>query len=158
MAASKDKAAISLLLCRANSRLCGLPVEAVIETMRPLPIAALPEMPEFVLGISTIRGKPVPVVDVGRLLGAAQGSDATRFVTIRTGARQTALAFDSVDGIYTIARQSLSALPPLLRGMRDGVVEHIASLDSDLLLVLRSVNIIQEPIWSSLVVQGAQER
>jgi len=57
------------LVCRVVELVCALPLEAVIETMRPLPIDALGAMPPFVLGVSVIRGAPVVVVDAGLLVG-----------------------------------------------------------------------------------------
>jgi purine-binding chemotaxis protein CheW len=47
-----DAAAQSWLLCRAGGRLCALPVESVIETMRVLPIEKIAQAPEFVLGFA----------------------------------------------------------------------------------------------------------
>jgi purine-binding chemotaxis protein CheW len=75
------------LLTRVGSRTCAVPVELVSETMRPLPIAPLAAMPPFVLGLSVVRGTPVPVIDAPRLLGATGSVKPGRFVSIRVGAR-----------------------------------------------------------------------
>ena len=56
------------LLCRVDTRLCALPLESIIETTRPLPIEPVAGAPDFVLGLSVVRGSAVPIVDAGRLL------------------------------------------------------------------------------------------
>ena len=45
--------------------LAALPLEHVVETMRPLPVEPLGDAPRFILGLSIVRGEPIPVVDVG---------------------------------------------------------------------------------------------
>ena len=57
------------LIFRVLDRLCALSLGHVVETMRPLPIEPLAAAPHFVLGLATIRGSQVPVVDAGRLIG-----------------------------------------------------------------------------------------
>src|SRR5580692_5756315 len=71
------------LLCRVQARWCALPLRHVIETMRPLPTSPIPGAPAFVDGLAVIRGAPVPVVSLSRLLGATT-TQATRLVCVRT--------------------------------------------------------------------------
>jgi hypothetical protein len=46
----------SWLLCRAGNLLCALPIEHVIEIMRPLPVEQIAGAPHYVRGLSIIRG------------------------------------------------------------------------------------------------------
>ncbi|HZE91839.1 MAG TPA: chemotaxis protein CheW, partial [Rhizobacter sp.] len=73
-------AALSVI-CRVQGRLCALPLSHVVETMRPLPTETIAGAPDFVCGLAVIRGAPVPVVDLARLLGATD-TQARRFVTV----------------------------------------------------------------------------
>jgi len=68
-AAEEEAASTACLLCHVGSFVCALPVEHVVEIMRPLPIRHLEDVPPFVLGVALVRGAPAPVVDVARLLG-----------------------------------------------------------------------------------------
>ena len=63
-----DVSSASWLLCRAGARLCALPLQNVMETMRLLPIEPVAGAPRSVLGLCPIRGAPVPVVDLQSLL------------------------------------------------------------------------------------------
>ena len=78
------------LVCRCGAQACALPIEHVVETSRPLPIRDLAGTPEYVLGVSMLRGEPVPVVDGGRLMGSG-GSPVGRFVSLRVESRRVAL-------------------------------------------------------------------
>src|SRR5882757_3377917 len=106
-----------LLICRAGSKMCGLPLEHVLETMRPLPVQPLAQMPDFVLGVAVIRGRPTPVVDTRQLLGSPAEHPPGRYVTLGVGehaARVTAFALDSVLGVRDVDATALSGLPGLL--------------------------------------------
>jgi purine-binding chemotaxis protein CheW len=138
-----DRVADVWLICRVQTRLCALPLDHVIETLRPLPVEPVAGAPPFVLGLTVIRGVPLPVVDVARLLGA-DGAKTERFVTAMAGNRRVVLAVDHVLGVRTVAPQSLHALPSLLHTADVDVISAIGLLDAELLLVLRSARLLPE--------------
>lgn len=119
----------------------------VIETMRPLPIERLPDVPHYVLGLSLVRGLPTPVVDVNRLLGDEGGGPLTRFVTVRAGERVIALAVGGVVGVGEIGPEALSAGAPLTEAALAGAVGAIGRLDRELLIVLESARIVPDDVW-----------
>jgi purine-binding chemotaxis protein CheW len=131
------------LVCRVRARPCALPLDRVVETMRPLPIEPVAGSPTFVQGLSVIRGSPLPVIDTARLLGHPT-EDAERFVIVRVDGRQVALAVGGVLGIRTVPRGSLHALPPLLCGTDAQAVAAVGLLDAELLLVLRSARLLPD--------------
>jgi purine-binding chemotaxis protein CheW len=131
------------LICRVQTRLCALPLEHVIETLRPLPVEPVAGAPPFVLGLAVIRGAPLPVVDAARLLGAADAK-AERFITVDAGNRRIALAVGRVLGVRAVAPESLHALPALLHEADTDVIAAIGLLDAELLLVLRSARLLPE--------------
>ncbi|NVB81931.1 MAG: chemotaxis protein CheW [Kofleriaceae bacterium] len=131
-----------VLTCRIGRRRCALPIEAVIETMRPLPLEPIADGHETVLGVAVIRSKPTVVVDLGRLLGG-ESMPPARFVTIRTGPRTVALAVEEVLGVETLAEGALHALPPLLATSSSAVVS-LGNVDRDLLVVLEASRLAPE--------------
>ena len=137
------------LICRVRTRLCALPLERVGETMRPLPIEPISGSPHFVAGLAIIRGNLVPVVDAAKLIGAEESRPA-RFVTVKAGDHQVALAVDGVLGVRRILSGSLHDLPPLLRDSSSEVVAAIGTLDAELLLVLHTTRLVPEAFWSGL--------
>jgi purine-binding chemotaxis protein CheW len=145
------------LLCQVGSRIGALALKDVRETMRPLPIEPLNGMPPFVLGLAVVRGTPVPVIGGHRLLSPFQSvlaGTASRFVTLKLGQRTAALAVDAVLEVRSIARATLTEIPPLLRESEAELVAAIGTLDADLLLVLEAARLIPESIWSAIERSG----
>lgn len=145
----------SALLCRVATHMCALPLAHVAETMRPLPTQSLAGAPEFVRGVAVIRGAPVPVVDVARLLGAPDATPSRRYVTLRAGARTVALAVEGVEGVSSLDELATTELPPLLRDVSHATVTAIGALDSELLLVLESAHIVPDSVWAELDRRGS---
>ena len=143
-----------LLACRVGTKICGLPFDRVIETMRPLPTEPLAQMAGFVSGVALIRGRPTPVVDARKLLGSDGEPPPERYVTLSVGdaaaPRVAALAVDAVLGVRDVATETLESLPGLLRDERSEAVAALGTLDAELLLVLEGARLLPEAIWQGL--------
>ncbi len=133
--------------------MCGLPLEHISETMRPLPLEPINGMPPFVLGLSIIRGAPLPVVDLPHLMGQESGARRTRLVVVKVKERCVALAVDLVLGIGRTPGDA-AALPPLLRDANAEFVSTVASLDSQLLVLLESGLILAASAWQAFENRG----
>ena len=136
----------TVLLFRAAGRRCALPVERVVETMRPLPYEAIAGGPDFVPGVALVRGAPTPVLDLGGLLDGVRREVAAagRWVTVRAGARSVALAVEEVLGVAQLAAAGEQGLPPLFQGSAGAGVRALGRLDGELLTILESARVVPE--------------
>jgi len=154
MSGGGSAASSSWLLCRTGTLLAALPIEDVVETMRVLPVEPVAGAPPYVMGLSIIRGEPVPVVDIGLIVSGAPGR-ATRLVTVRAGARVIALAADEVVGIAGFAAGTLGRIPPLLRDAATETIAGLGALDAELLVLLRTTRLVPADILARLDGQRA---
>jgi purine-binding chemotaxis protein CheW len=143
VAAAADDGAVTRnwLLCRAGSHRLALPMPAVIEIMRMLPIEEIAGAPPLVVGLCVIRGAPVAVIDTARLFGD-EGARYQRLVTVRTGDRVVAFAANEVLGVEAIAAQAVEDLPPLLRS--GDIIAAIATRDEDLVFFLQAARAVPD--------------
>jgi purine-binding chemotaxis protein CheW len=146
---------IPALIVRGRSQICALRLTDVIEIMRPLALQPLRAMPSFVLGLSVIRGLPVPVVALDSLLSEAAGAPTPigRFVSLRAGERRLALAVGAVVGVVDLERSRLSEMPPLLGQSDAELVDQLGLLDSQLLVVLSAARAMPEGSWQDIAAQ-----
>lgn len=138
------------LVCRSGTCLCALPIEQVLETMRPLPTSALSAMPPFMMGATIVRGAVVPVLNLAQLVGGTEKGGPTRFVTLSLGARTVALAVEHVLGVRTLNAQAVDDIPLLLQAVDTGSIAAITILDAELLLFLRSARLVPDSLWAAL--------
>jgi len=144
----------SMFLCSVGSCFYAIPIEHVVETMRPLPIEPIPGAPEFVSGLAIVRGVPLPVVSASRLLRGAVTTRPGRFITLRAGDRRVVLAVDGVLGVRHLSSASTQELPPLLRDAAAEVVARLGALDAQLLFVLRTMQLVPESLMSSFAARA----
>ena len=148
----RDARANRCLVVRDQRHVCALPLEYVIETMRPLPVEPIAGMPPFLLGVSIIRGLLTPVIDLGAMLGTP-GLGAERFVTVRACDRQVALSVGAVLGVREIDEATIQELPPLLQGSSQDVIEMMGTLDGEMLTVLRASWELPDEVWEAIAAQ-----
>jgi purine-binding chemotaxis protein CheW len=142
------------LLYRGGTCLHAIAIKHVIEIMRILPVAAVADAPRYICGLCVIRGSPVPVVDIGLLVGG-QAAPTERLVTIRTGSRMIALAVEGVLGIRDVGSGTLRQLPPLLGDVPSQAIDAIGILDAEMLFILHATRIVPEDVLDHLDIHGA---
>lgn len=151
----------AMLLSRVGDMVCAFPVDSVVETMRPPAVEPLGRAAEPALamieGLAIIRGAPVAVVDLRRLLGAPAGP-ARRAVVVRIADRRLAAVVDDVIDVRRIDHAALTALPPLLGGAARDCVSAIAARDGQLLAVLDTARLVPEHSWRALAVHTTASR
>lgn len=154
----------AMLMTRVGRVTCALPIEHVVETLRPLPVEPLGACDDQALalieGVAMIRGAAVPVVDARKLLGFP-AAPATRFVVVRAGQRRIALAVDAVHDVVAIDREVVSGLPPLLGGVggdRATAIAAIGARDAGLMIVLDAARVVPEDSWRALERSRSAER
>jgi len=138
------------LIASAGGSRCALPLASVTEVMRMLPLTALTGLPEYVLGITTIRDAAVPVLQLDKLLGHTISRNPERLILLTVAKRKVALAVDSIAGIRQLHLAPLSELPPLLQSVNTRLVDALGTLDAQLLIVLNAARIVPDEVWTEL--------
>ena len=115
----------------------GIPVEAV-EEVAPLPekLARLPNAPAFVLGVMTIRGALIPVIDQGLRFGAGPGTGrARRVIVVRIGELQAAFVVDAITQLARIDAAEVRPAPDL-GNSETRVFDRVAQLGHRIILIV----------------------
>lgn len=159
METDPSKTLQNVLLVRAGAQTCALPLAQVVEIMRPLPVCALADAPEVVRGLAVIRGAALAVVSLDQVLlpraGSAPPAGAARFVVVRTGSAQVALAVEEVLGVRQVRASLLRQIPPLVQHAAREAIDAIAALDSELLLVLKTGRLVPDEVRDTLAAAVA---
>lgn len=145
-----DGSLATALVFRAGPLFCALPLDEVIETMRPLAIQPLAGTAPFVRGLSIMRGAPAPVVDVAQLLLGDDVGTVRRFVAVGTDRGPVAFATGEVLGIRSVGDAGATRQhAELLGGAPMRLVAAVGTFDSAPLLVLQSMRVLADEIWAA---------
>jgi purine-binding chemotaxis protein CheW len=163
MSESSDRLAVSCasagrvraLIVSSGARNWALPLHCLRETMRPQPVERVHGADEYVLGLSRIRGETVPVVELSRLIGELP-EQHKRYVTVKAGERDVAVAVADVIGVCELDAAEFTALPSLVSSARSHVIEAIAYRDTRLIAVLDATRLIPAEAWEKLAAVEAR--
>ncbi|MBI2601726.1 MAG: chemotaxis protein CheW [Deltaproteobacteria bacterium] len=141
----------TLVLCvQSENNICAIPVRDISEIMRPMPREVLPDSPHFVIGMSVIRGRPVPVVDFSSLIGLKRSSQFGKYVVLNLESRKVALAVENVLGIKNLSLEFMEKLPPLLQNVHPDIISAIGTLDEDFLILIQTPKLVSIDAWEKI--------
>jgi purine-binding chemotaxis protein CheW len=124
--------------------LCGsdyaVPVRDIAEIGSIPAISRIPNVPEFVRGLTNLRGEVVPVLSLQLLLGVqdapSYGKGRVLFLQSRDGIAATALLVDDVKGIQRIPSQQLEQVTGLMDDKVTSVLRGVHGRGDRLLNIL----------------------
>jgi purine-binding chemotaxis protein CheW len=108
----------------------ALPIARVREILRPGAITRLPSAPAHVRGITNVRGRIVPVVDLREMLGlgASETTARSRILLVELAQRVVGVLVDAVSQVLRFPSTAVSQV--------EGEADAVARLDDRLIIVL----------------------
>jgi len=83
----------------------AVPIARITEILKPLPITPVPRAPRFVVGVMTVRGRLVTVIDLRKRLRVRESpmDTKTRILITDTGEERVGLLVDEVMQVHRLA-------------------------------------------------------
>ena len=90
-----------------------LPVDDVREVLKSRELTIVPNSPPHVLGVTSIRGTVLPVIDIGRRLGLppAVRDEKARIIIISPDDEDAGIVVDRVTGVVRISPDAIRPAP-----------------------------------------------
>ncbi|GAB6877119.1 chemotaxis protein CheW [Thermaerobacter litoralis] len=146
-----------LVLFRLAGEDYGLDVGCVREIITWQPPTRVPRTPPFVEGIINLRGHIIPVLDLRRRLGLAQGERerSTRIVVVELGATVVGLVVDAVSEVIRLPGGTIEP-PAEVLAVDASFIEGIARHGDRLILVLQPQQVLAPAEWQAVqAIPGA---
>ena len=125
-----------LLVFRVGTRTFGAEAHHVYEVVVSDSITPVPTARSFVLGITLVRGRLVPVISLGELLGFQSRDDGAptlpRLLILRDGSLEVAIMSDATLGLYDVDVTDIGSSS----GARPDCIAGELEFRGDLLLLL----------------------
>lgn len=109
----KGPSEIELLAFKLGREMYAVPIDQVREVMKLWAVTPVPNSPGHVLGVTTLRGAVLPVIDLGRILGIPEGQrdDKSRIVVASINDERTGIVVDRVQGVMRIREDEIRPAP-----------------------------------------------
>lgn len=116
----------------------GVSLLEIREIIKPRPVTEVPGMPGFVLGVISLRGTIIPVLDLRLRLGLAIGEPCgrERIIIARKGEGMCGLLVDEVFQVLGLSGTEIGKAPPVLEGIDREFVRGIGRHGERMLILL----------------------
>jgi purine-binding chemotaxis protein CheW len=112
----------------------ALPIQSVHEIIRYVTPRAVASRQDWVKGVINLRGRIIPIYDLGAHLGVGSTPDAdSRIVILDTGSETLGVIVDGVDEVLTVSEQQLERVPTA----DTAAIDSIAKLGERLVVLLK---------------------
>jgi purine-binding chemotaxis protein CheW len=122
----------------------GVDILAVHEILRYPELTRLPNVPEYIQGVITLRCNVIPVIDVRLRFGvpSAEVTDLTRIIVIETNEKLVGLLVDNVYQVVRIPHSNIDQPSELIEGVSEEFITGIGRLKDRLIIILNLTNIL----------------
>ena len=105
------------LIFTVGKELYGMEIRNITEIIGIQPITAVPEMPEYVKGLTNLRGKVIPVMDARLRFQKEQKEydDRTCIIVVESNDQTIGLIVDSVSEVLVLNDEDISPTPEITK-------------------------------------------
>ena len=120
----------TLLVIEVGDEAYAIPTDVVREIIRTVEVTEVPRTPRFVLGVISVRGAIIPVLDLRLRLGFAHASPdrRARIVIVTAGAQRYGLRVDAVVGLERFREAEIEAAPAIFGAGRTSSERYIGGI------------------------------
>lgn len=133
------------LACRVGSEEYGIDLLYTREILKPVSITPVPRAPRDVIGVISVRGAVLPVIDLALRLGAsapAGGGRDERFICLEYQGEGLCVRVDAVSHVVGFGASDIEPPPGGLRGIATEYIVGIGRLDERMIILLNVDEVI----------------
>jgi len=133
---------IQMLTFSLDNVLYGVNVHQVREVKNFEGVTPVPYSPDYVKGVTNLRGEVIPVVDLRKRFGMPEKAEEhTNIMIILQDKHPVGVMVDSVMEVLTLAKKDIEANPESLIVDKSEAVLGVAKHDKDLIILLDFIKI-----------------
>jgi purine-binding chemotaxis protein CheW len=134
----KDTEILKAVIFRLSGHEHAVDVRQVKEILINTPVSPVIEAPDYVEGVIRLRGRIVPIIDLGRRLKlpATVRTIETCIIVVRFGSKLAGFIVDSASELLNIPTTKIEAPTDIVGGIHTGFIKGVVYLDNRFLVIL----------------------
>ena len=127
-----------VVVFRVGNEYYGVDIASVESIIKMQAITAVPHAPEFVEGVTNLRGIILPVIDLRKRFGLPQveATRESRIIVITLEGTKLGMVVDAVSEVLSIPEGSVEPPSPLVSTVGTAFIQGIAKLDGRLVVLV----------------------
>jgi len=127
-----------IVIFELGSEHFGADIAKVESIIKIQPITQLPHAPSFVEGLTNLRGKVLPVIDLRKRFGlpAHETNKNSRVIVVSVDQMEVGMIVDEVSEVMTIPDGAVEATPAIATTIDSAFIKGIAKIEERLVILL----------------------
>ncbi|NMB11045.1 MAG: purine-binding chemotaxis protein CheW [Firmicutes bacterium] len=127
-----------LVIFRLYGEEFGVEITKVREIVKPREITRLPNVVDFVEGVTNLRGEVIPIIDLKKRFGveATDMTDDSRIIIVDISDNRVGLIVDDVTEVLRISDEDIDPPPRTIAGLKAEYIQGIGKVGERLLILL----------------------
>jgi len=127
-----------IVVFEVSSEEFGVNIAAVESIIKMQPITHMPQAPAFVEGVTNLRGKLLPVIDLRKQFGLPpkDTDNSSRIIVVSVDQTQVGMIVDGVSEVLTVSDEIVEPAPSIATTVDSAFITGIAKLDGRLVILL----------------------
>jgi purine-binding chemotaxis protein CheW len=150
-----------MVLFELGSEIYGLDIATVHEIIRMQPITRVPKAPFYVEGVINLRGKVIPVIDMGKRFGLekVENNKNNRIVVVNIQDTILGIIVDAVTEVIRIPMDSIEPVSDLITAANSDYLLGIAKLTDKMVILLELDKLLSgDTILTNLAAPKSKEK
>ena len=133
-----ETAEAQLVVFELADEVYGVDIARVDEVIRMQEITRIPRAPDFVEGVTNLRGKVIPVVDLRKRFGLAVSDikASSRIVVVYIGSHTIGLIVDGVSEVIRVTAANIEPPSAVVTGVDSAYLRGVAKVGERLVILL----------------------
>ena len=117
----------------------GVEIDRVVEILKTQKIFTLPELPDFLSGVITVRGEVIPLLDLRKRFGITSPHKKDRIILVRYDSEKIGLVVDKVEEIASLSTENIINPPSIFKGLKRKYLTGLGK-KGEMIIILLNLN------------------
>jgi purine-binding chemotaxis protein CheW len=136
MAREKQKSLKKFAVFIIGEEYFGIEIARVIEILNTQKIHSIPEMPDFLSGVITVRGEIIPIIDLRQRLCLQSTSEKELIIVIKYDNEKVGILVDTVKEIISLTHDEIISPPSIFRGLKRKYLSGLGKKEDRIIIIL----------------------
>jgi purine-binding chemotaxis protein CheW len=123
----------------------ALDINRISEIIKPREYTDIPRVPDYILGLVSLRGVVVPIFDLRQRfrMGVVELSASARVVVCREGAISAGLLVDKINQVVKIAADRIEPPPAVIAGIDRSLIAGVGRYQGRMIILLNLASVLE---------------
>jgi purine-binding chemotaxis protein CheW len=114
----------------------GIEISRVVEILNTQKVYSLPELPDFLSGVITVRGEVIPLLDLRKRFGILSSDTKELIILIRYDSEKIGLLVDEIKEIISLNPEEIIVPPAIFKGLKERYLSGLGKKDEGIIILL----------------------